>query len=502
MALISLAEIARRTGVERGAVSNWRRRHSDTFPESIEQGGRELFRTAEIADWLDQRTISRGSLLPGETEGSTYGDRFRATGRMAVASRGGESPGEFWARVFRLPCFEDFHKDPDVLLELLVLRFRKASAWASLMTRSARHPVAALDDFVRSKNHGPYPTTPGGDPEQRAATLLTTLHSLPMPNDDDGWSALVAEFIEVSAEWLGRRAEHHTPRSIVNVILGVTSPKPGDRICDPCCGTGVLLAGAAGAAEGMVRGHALFPRSARMTALTLELRGRPGEVTDDAEPSPEGSRHKYDVVLSNPPFNMRFRDRPRRGRFGLIPPTGTSFAWLCDAYERLAPGGRAAVVTANGSVFRTGPERDLRAAMIKAGVIDRIIAFPPRLFPYTGVGVTLWVLREWGPQSVLMVDGTDLGYMADRSHRRLSPDDVRLLSSVEPGELTRLVSLSEIQAQDFNLTPGRYLTRGPRPDEGETFAERVRVLAEAERAVQAADEHASEQLRRIARWIL
>jgi type I restriction enzyme M protein len=239
-----------------------------------------------------------------------------------------------------------------------------------------------------------------------------------------------------------------------------------------------------------------------MAALTLELRGRPGEVTDDAEPSPEGSRDKYDVVISNPPFNMRFRDRPWHGRFGPIPPTSSGFAWLCDAYERLAPGGRAAVVTANGSVFRTGLERNLRAAMVKAGVIDRIIAFPPRLFPYTGVGVTLWVLRESGPPSVLMVDGTDFGYMTDRSHRRLSPDDVRLLSSVEPGEHTRLVSLSEIQAQDFNLTPGRYLTRGPHPDEGETFAERLRALAEAEDAVRDADERAREQLGRIAGWKL
>jgi type I restriction enzyme M protein len=506
MTLLSLADIARRAGVERAAVSNWRRRHSDTFPEPVEQEGRELFRADEIVDWLDRRKISRASLLPGEVEGSTYGDRFRAAEPTVVAPRTGDDLGLFWARTLRQPALQGLHDAPEALLDLVVLRLRNEPAWTALF-RSGRPPAEALDDFLSSRDHGPYLATPGDSRVRQVSALLAALDALAPPPDDAGWAALAEEFLDATAEWLGRRTEHHTPRSIVQVMLEVTLPRPHESLCDPCCGTGALLTGAAGWVDGPVRGHALGSRSARIAALALELRGRQCNVTDDAVPMPEGSRDHYDVVISNPPFNLRFGERPWNGRFGRIPPRSVSFAWLCDAYERLVPFGRAAVVTPIGSVSSGGDERELRAALVDAGVVERIITFPSRLFLNTSIPVTLWVLRKSRSDSVLMVDGSGLGHMADRSHRRLGTEDIAILTSAKPGMHARRVPLSEIRDREYDLTPARYVSA---PDSGggergdaerdELLSDRLRALADAERAVQRADEIARLRLRRIAGW--
>jgi type I restriction enzyme M protein len=83
---VSLADIARRTGVQRPAVSNWKRRHSD-FPDPLDGPGGELYDPAEIAAWLDGRRIPVNALRPGEPPGTTFGDRFGRTDAPEAAAR-------------------------------------------------------------------------------------------------------------------------------------------------------------------------------------------------------------------------------------------------------------------------------------------------------------------------------------------------------------------------------------------------------------------------------
>ncbi|GII80673.1 hypothetical protein Sru01_56550 [Sphaerisporangium rufum] len=509
MTLVSLTEIARRAGVGPGAVSNWRRRHRDSFPEPVSLEGREQFRADEVASWLDGRRIDRASLRPDEAGGRTYGDRFRATYGDQLRATGGSAghPGytaqmrDLLTRLLRLPSFQIPNSDPDVLLELLVLRLRDENGWTALKERD-REVTAYPDirEFLGRRGSEFEHIGPKAIRSQVSHDLLAGLDTLIPPTDDSGWSALVAAFTDVAAEWLVKSVEHYTPRSLVELISAVTSPAPDDEVCDPCCGNGGLLAGIAGVTRKAVRGHALWERSARTASLTLALRGRKGEITPDAAPSPDGVRRRYQVVVTNPPFNLHAKEGPWRGRFGTIPAKSINTAWLCDIYERLADDGRGAVIMPNGSSFSQGAERDIRAAMVRAGVIERIIALPPGLFVTTAIPVTLWVLRKTGPQSVLLVDGTDLGNMVGRSRRELSGPEIRLLASMAPGERSRLARLPEIEEHDYDLSPARYISRMSVSQDDSTFADHLRDLALAERAVEIADAHAREQLKRISEW--
>lgn len=60
---ISTSEIAQLAGVSTAAVSQWRKRHPDTFPEAIPGKGRAiLFKRTDVLNWLKDngRPIRQG----------------------------------------------------------------------------------------------------------------------------------------------------------------------------------------------------------------------------------------------------------------------------------------------------------------------------------------------------------------------------------------------------------------------------------------------------------
>lgn len=70
-------EVAHAAGVTTQAVSNWARRHPN-FPRLVRRGSQDGYLTSAVAAWLDGRRIPRPELLPGERQGTTYGERFRS----------------------------------------------------------------------------------------------------------------------------------------------------------------------------------------------------------------------------------------------------------------------------------------------------------------------------------------------------------------------------------------------------------------------------------------
>ncbi|WP_433498315.1 N-6 DNA methylase [Sphaerimonospora sp. CA-214678] len=495
MHLLSLSEIARALDVSRAAVSNWRRRHPETFPRPVEQEGRTLFRAEEIAAWLDARGIARPPSFPSGAVTATSGDLAHHATASGTSDPAVEQLTGLWARLLRSPEFQSLADAPGVLVELVATRLRDPRAWAALTERAATGPIEALASFLRAKNLPSVALQPGAAPAVHL--LFAALNDLWPPRDNAGWAALTDSLLEALSEhapWM--KGEYFTPRPVVGLMLSVTEVKSGEEVFDPSCGAGSVLARAAEVAGDRVRGNALWSRSAATTRAMLALQGIHADITEDPDPRPDPLR-KFSAILANPPFARRL-DAPRDSRFGRIPAANADFAWLCDAYEQLAPGGRAAILMPNGTTFRSGAERDLRAAMVEAGAVERVIALPVGLFaPYTGIAVTLWMLRRGtAARDVVIVDGTDLGHRVDGSRRTLSEEDISLLRSTEPSDRVRVVSLAEIRDMDYDLTPARYITRHstPVPD---TLTDRLNTLKRAEHAAHLADARALEQLSRI-----
>lgn len=521
---VSLAEVARRAGVQRPAASNWKRRHPD-FPDALGGPGGELFDAAEVAAWLDGRRIPANALRPGEEPGTTFGDRFRGIAGAAVSAQdAGESPAaeradtaaRLWKVFDGVRGFADLADFAESVLALLCCRAVDPRGFAWFRDALQSTPPSEAGDlflWTWARVSGGTATRLDDPPVPRDANggkalveVAEILHGLEPPVEDQSgdlrWgpsevAGLYEAVLERTAALEGHRGgEFHTPRSVVRTMVEMIDPAVGERVHDPGCGTGGMLAGVIRHVRGNaaptapppdLSGASLTERGRRLAVMNLLVHGvrtdiRAGALSEvGAWPEESG---RFDVILTNPPFSLTLgaADPVRRyWRYGEPPARNAAFAWLQSVLAMLSDRGRAAVVTANGATFsRHRFEHTIRAAMIEEGVVDCVVALPPRLFAATGVPVSLWILRKDRAEDggVLLIDARDLGEMRSRAVRSLADGDVDKISRTyrawregrfqgEPG-FARRVELGELRAHDHSLSPPAY-TASP-PDQADTVS--------------------------------
>jgi len=348
---VTLAEIARIAGVGRAAVSNWRRRHH-TFPAPV--GGSDTspqFSLAEVEGWLRrngkvERVGSRERLWP----------QFEALGDRTLA-------GLAIAEIARLVLAGDVAMT--------------GPAWGDLPRDTQRLVDRAVDSAGRA----------------------------------DGQ----ATFEFLLARWLDTHVRQITVTpaplaGLMAVIADVFSRKSGTpgSVLDPACGAGGLLIAAArqwAAADrtsglvlaGTERDPALASlAAARLGFVSAEHAGSrqggretagPGahtagadvRVGDSLRADPHGD-FRADLVLCNPPFNERDWGHEElatdpRWTYGLPPRTEPELAWVEHALARLKPAGMAVLLLPPAVASRRAGRR-IRGALLRAGVVQCIIALP------------------------------------------------------------------------------------------------------------------------------
>jgi type I restriction enzyme M protein len=246
-----------------------------------------------------------------------------------------------------------------------------------------------------------------------------------------------------------RGGEFFTPRSVVRVMVEVLAPGKG-RVYDPCCGSGGMFV----QTERFIHEHdgdpkdiAVFGQESieetwRMAKMNLAIHGIDnkglGARWGDTFARDQHADLKMDYVLANPPFNIKDWTRnveDPRWTFGVPPATNANYAWIQHILSKLAPGGKAGVVMANGSMSsNSNGEGDIRARIVEADLVSCMVALPTQLFRSTGIPVCLWFFakdKTAGKQGsvdrsgqVLFIDARELGYMVDRAERALSDDEI------------------------------------------------------------------------------
>jgi type I restriction enzyme M protein len=507
-ARISAGDIARLAGVKPPAVSNWRQRYAQTFPQSEWHDGQELFPATEVAKWLDRRKIAKNDLKAGELAGVTYGARFRQNLGMPTTPTNA-TQAALWQALEKYRGAADIRPYADLVLGLLYLSGSDRARWADLAiaaeSRQRRSEIAPLLEQAMEAHGLPIAhsrrMTPAesGDDERLAATVrvldgirrsVQMGHSQP-PTE---WAAqayeyLLARFAAAEGKY---GAEFFTPPSVVRTLVESVALAPGDSVHDPCCNSGGVLVAAArlmatrteGRSDLSLSGQALMERSWRLARMNLELNGVDadlGRLPGVALRENLWKSQRFDVIMMNPPFNMSGWStgdlaRDQQWRYGPPPEHNANFAWLQHAVLSLAEGGRAAVVMANGAASsENAQEKTIRAAMVEAGVVEGLVALPSHLFFSTAVPVTIWLLRQpTGAKAneVLFIDATTLGSMVDRIQRILRTDDILQISAAcekwrgrdKPGgyeEITGFsasVSVQKLREHDYRLSPRAYIT--------------------------------------------
>ena len=157
--------------------------------------------------------------------------------------------------------------------------------------------------------------------------------------------------------------------------------------------------------------------------------------------------------------------------------------------HHLAPNGKIGLVLANGALStQTSGEGEIRKNIIEADLVEGIIALPPQLFYSVTIPVTLWFISKNKQQKgrTVFIDARKMGYMVDRKHRDFTDADIKKLADTftafQNGKLENVkgfcavATTAEIAAQDYILTPGRYVGIEEQEDDGEPFEEKMKRL--------------------------
>lgn len=260
-------------------------------------------------------------------------------------------------------------------------------------------------------------------------------------------------------EWLitqtteGPEGQFVSPADIARLVAAMADPRPGDRIYDPCFGSGGFLTAAWQHAtretvssqsrnETGVFGVEINPTAYVVGLTRLILAGVPEphlECGNSLEREPAASQHKdgFDVVLANPPIGMRLPSEPWQYQQFPIRTKDSTGLFVQHALQQLRPSGRAVLVIPEGFLFRTGPEQDLRRYLVEAGHLEAVVGLPAGAFaPYTMVRGSLLLLRKDShPKRVHMMDATPLFERGEGRKKAILPSDkaVELAALVKSG---------------------------------------------------------------------
>ena len=212
-----------------------------------------------------------------------------------------------------------------------------------------------------------------------------------------------------------------------------------------------------------------------------------------------------DYVLANPPFNIKDwarNEEDSRWSYGVPPSNNANFAWLQHIISKLNSNGEAGVLMAKGTMTsNSSGEREIRKAMLDGDVVTAVIVLPGQLFRSTAIPACIWFFakdKSAGKKGsidrtgqFLLIDAREVGHMIDRTERTFSDEDIHRIANTfrtwrgrdsaegtyedVPG-FCKSVSLDEVRAADYMMTPGRYVGFVESEEDTEPIKEKIERL--------------------------
>ncbi|CUP18255.1 Type I restriction-modification system methyltransferase subunit [Clostridium disporicum] len=247
-----------------------------------------------------------------------------------------------------------------------------------------------------------------------------------------------------------------------------------------------------------VYGQESNPTTWKLAKMNMAIRGienNLGSKNADTFHEDLHSSLKADFVLANHPFNQSDWGQPllvndSRWKFGTPPANNANYGWIEHMLDKLSQKGGAAVVLANGSLSsNTSNEGEIRKSILEADLVDAIVALPDKLFYTTGIPVCIWFFNrdKKNKGETLFIDARKMGTMVNRRLRELTDEDIKEVANIyhayknnenyeDKQGFCKRATIDEIRANDYILTPGRYVGIEEVEDDGEPFEEKMERL--------------------------
>jgi type I restriction enzyme M protein len=255
------------------------------------------------------------------------------------------------------------------------------------------------------------------DSETNLRDILDRVHEISIDHIDDRHFFTLSQVYEDLLLKMGEKnsdgGQFFTPREVIRAMVHTVDPKLGQRVYDPCCGTGGFLAiayehiarklGAQARSTdidtlkhdtffGREKENLVFPIA--LANLMLHGIDQPNlwhgnSLTRRATYSAlfDKAPKQFDVILTNPPFGGKEgTDAQKNFAFET---SATQVLFVQDILAELAPGGTCAIVLDEGLLFRTNDSAfvETKRKLVDECELWAILSLPSGVFSAAGAGV-------------------------------------------------------------------------------------------------------------------
>ncbi|GAA8474317.1 type I restriction-modification system subunit M [Helicobacter pylori] len=309
----------------------------------------------------------------------------------------------------------------------------------------------------------------------------------------DAYEYLMRHFASESGKSKG---QFYTPSEVsllLSLLLGIDENTRQDKsIYDPTCGSGSLLLKASSLAG--KKGLTIYGQEKDISTTALckmnmilhnnadaEIaKGGSSTLSNPLFTTENGMLKTFDYVVANPPFSLKnwtdglsidpkskqvINDNFNRFEDGTPPEKNGDFAFLLHIIKSLKNTGKGVVILPHGVLFRGNAESAIRKNLLTKGYIKGVIGLAPNLFYGTSIPACVIVLDKENAHArkgVFMIDASK-DFKKDGNKNRLRDQDVQKMIDTfntlkEIPYYSKMVSLEEISANDYNLNIPRYIT--------------------------------------------
>lgn len=215
----------------------------------------------------------------------------------------------------------------------------------------------------------------------------------------------------------GNAGEYYTPRAVTQFMVNMVNPQLGEKVFDPACGTGGFLANTILHLEKQVKTNddkkvlqkSIFgvekkplPHLLATTNMLLHGIEIPSNIKHDNTLSRPlrgiSPKERVHCIITNPPFGGMEEDGIESNFPKNFQTRETADLFLVYIMHMLKPGGRAAIVLPDGSLFGEGVKTKIKQRLLEECNLHTIIRLPNGVFnPYTGIKTNLLFFTKGEP---------------------------------------------------------------------------------------------------------
>jgi len=287
-----------------------------------------------------------------------------------------------------------------------------------------------------------------------------------------------------------KEGEIYTPREVIRLMVEMLDPHPGERVYDPCCGSGGMLIisfkhveskyGRDEAGRLFLCGQEANPKIRAYCKMNLYIHGiRDADIQlGDTLLYPKHPLGFADLVLANPPWNQDGYDEDvlkkgdfwrERFKYGFTSKQSADWAWIQHMLAMAkGEGGRVGVVIDNGCLFRGGREGDIRRKIIESDLVECVILLPEKLFYNTGAPGAIIVFRRNKPSErkgkILFINASNeyIKHPTVRKLNSLSDENIKRIAEAykkfeDIAGFCKVVNIEEARSNDYNLNVTLYV---------------------------------------------